>query len=102
MGALHDGHFALVADARSRCDVVVVSIFVNPLQFDRRDDFDGYPRPINDDLAACSTHRVDAVYAPTAHAMYPEGFVGYLALDFGSDVYLACKEIGRASCRERV
>ena len=74
MGALHDGHFALAADARCRCDVVVVSIFVNPLQFDRRDDFDGYPRPITDDLAACSAHRVDAVYAPTALAMYPEGF----------------------------
>lgn len=74
MGALHDGHFALVSEARRRCDLVVVSVFVNPLQFDRRDDFDRYPRPIDDDLAACREHGVDAVYAPTAAAMYPHGF----------------------------
>jgi pantoate--beta-alanine ligase len=74
MGALHEGHFALVHEARRRCDLVVVSVFVNPLQFDRRDDFDRYPRPIDDDLAACRSHGVDAVYAPTAAAMYPTGF----------------------------
>jgi pantoate--beta-alanine ligase len=74
MGALHEGHFALVHEARRRCDLVVVSVFVNPLQFDRRDDFDRYPRPIDDDLTACRSHGVDAVYAPTAAAMYPEGF----------------------------
>jgi pantoate--beta-alanine ligase len=74
MGALHDGHLALVAEARRHADVVVVSIFVNPLQFDRPDDFRGYPRPIDDDLALCREHIVDAVYAPVAATMYPEGF----------------------------
>ena len=74
MGALHDGHMALVDRARHDADVVVVSIFVNPLQFDRPDDFAGYPRPIDDDLETCRRHGVDAVYAPTAAAMYPVGF----------------------------
>lgn len=74
MGALHDGHIALVDDAASRTDRVVVSIFVNPLQFDRDADLDAYPRPIDDDVAACRAAGVSAVYAPTAAAMYPDGF----------------------------
>ncbi len=74
MGALHDGHLALVHEARRHADVVVVSVFVNPLQFDVRADFDRYPRPIDDDLAACREAGVEAVYAPTAGAMYPPGF----------------------------
>lgn len=74
MGALHAGHVALVDAARATADDVVVSVFVNPLQFDRRDDFDAYPRPIDDDLARCRELGVAAVYAPTAAAMYPEGF----------------------------
>jgi pantoate--beta-alanine ligase len=74
MGALHEGHLALVDEARRHSDVVVVSVFVNPLQFDVRADFDRYPRPIDDDLRACADAGVDAVYAPTAAAMYPTGF----------------------------
>ena len=74
MGALHEGHLALVDEARRNSDVVVVSVFVNPLQFDVRADFDRYPRPIDDDLRACADAGVDAVYAPTAAAMYPPGF----------------------------
>jgi pantoate--beta-alanine ligase len=74
MGALHAGHLALVEEARRRSDRVVVSIFVNPLQFNRSDDFDSYPRPIDDDLVACRRAGVDAVYAPTARTMYPAGF----------------------------
>jgi pantoate--beta-alanine ligase len=74
MGALHEGHLALVDEARRHSDVVVVSVFVNPLQFDVRADFDRYPRPIDDDLRACADAGVDAVYAPTAAAMYPPGF----------------------------
>jgi pantoate--beta-alanine ligase len=74
MGALHDGHMALVDDAASRCDDVVVSIFVNPLQFNVSADFDSYPRPIDDDVRACLDGGVGAVYAPTASAMYPPGF----------------------------
>jgi pantoate--beta-alanine ligase len=74
MGALHEGHLVLVDEARRHAERVVVSVFVNPMQFNRRDDFDRYPRPLDDDLAACRGRNVDAVYAPTAAAMYPEGF----------------------------
>lgn len=74
MGALHRGHHELVRDAHSRADIVVVSIFVNPLQFDQDADFDSYPRPIEDDIEACRASGVGAVYAPTAAAMYPPGF----------------------------
>lgn len=74
MGALHDGHMALVDEARRHAELVVVSIFVNPLQFDRPDDFHAYPRPIDADLEVCRAHGVDAVYAPLAAAMYPPGF----------------------------
>ena len=74
MGALHDGHLALVAEARRRAERVVMSVFVNPIQFDRRDDFEQYPRPLDDDLRTCAGAGVDAVYAPSAAAMYPEGF----------------------------
>ena len=74
MGALHDGHLALVAEARVRADLVVVSIFVNPLQFNSRADFELYPRPVDSDLQRCRDAGVDAVYAPTAAAMYPPAF----------------------------
>lgn len=74
MGALHAGHLALIDEARRHGDDVVVTIFVNPLQFNSATDFDHYPRPIDDDLVACASAGVDAVYAPTAAAMYPAGF----------------------------
>jgi pantoate--beta-alanine ligase len=74
MGALHAGHLALIDQARRRSDAVVVSIFVNPLQFNQGDDFDKYPRPIDDDVATCRAAGVDAVYAPTASVMYPPEF----------------------------
>src|SRR5207237_9431669 len=73
-GSLHSVHLALVASARRRAQRVVVSIFVNPIQFDRRDDFERYPRTLDDDLRICATAGVDAVYAPSAAAMYAEGF----------------------------
>ena len=74
MGALHSGHVALIADAVRCADLVVVSIFVNPLQFNEPTDFDGYPRPVDDDVALCSAAGVSVVFAPTATAMYPPGF----------------------------
>jgi pantoate--beta-alanine ligase len=74
MGALHDGHISLIDAARLHSDAVVVSIFVNPLQFDRPHDFDGYPRPLDDDLERCRRVGVDVTYAPTASTMYPPGF----------------------------
>lgn len=74
MGALHDGHMALVDHARTLADRVVVSIFVNPLQFDRPDDFAAYPIDLATDLERCRAGGVDVVYLPTAAEMYPEGF----------------------------
>ena len=74
MGALHEGHLELVRAARARAERVVVSIFVNPMQFNRRDDFEHYPRPLEEDIERCAAAGVDVVYAPVAAAMYPEGF----------------------------
>ncbi|MFU8892582.1 MAG: pantoate--beta-alanine ligase [Luteolibacter sp.] len=73
MGALHPGHLSLVDRARARAGargMVVVSIFVNPIQFDRRDDLAAYPRPVESDLAACRDAGVDLVFAPDAATMY--------------------------------
>ncbi|HEX7323318.1 MAG TPA: pantoate--beta-alanine ligase [Mycobacterium sp.] len=74
MGALHDGHLALVRAARRvPGSVVVVSIFVNPLQFGAGEDLDAYPRTLDDDLALLREAGVQAVFAPAARAMYPDG-----------------------------
>lgn len=73
MGALHEGHLALVREARQRADVVVVSIFVNPLQFGEAADLERYPRTLESDLEKCRDAGVDMVFAPTASDMYPPG-----------------------------
>jgi pantoate--beta-alanine ligase len=74
MGALHEGHLHLVDVARQHADVVIVSVFVNALQFNRSDDFDAYPRPIDDDADVSAAAGVDALYIPTVASMYPDGF----------------------------
>mgnify|MGYP001570543070 FL=1 len=74
MGALHDGHRALIRAARLRCDTLVVSIFVNPAQFGPHEDLAKYPRPITHDRAMCRKEGVDVCFEPTVQAMYPNGF----------------------------
>ena len=73
MGALHEGHRALIRAARLRCDALVVSIFVNPTQFGPHEDLAKYPRPISHDRAICRQEGVDVCFEPTAEAMYPPG-----------------------------
>jgi len=74
MGALHDGHLALLAAARERCDIVVMSLFVNPKQFRADEDLDAYPRDEAHDLDLAEAAGVDLVYAPTVDDVYPPGF----------------------------
>lgn len=75
MGALHDGHLALVSEARSQgATFVAMSLFVNPTQFGPSEDFTRYPRSFEADLARCHQAKVDVLFAPTREAMYPAGF----------------------------
>jgi pantoate--beta-alanine ligase len=74
MGALHAGHLSLMQTAREECDVVVVTIFVNPLQFGPNEDFESYPRPLEEDLDRCRDAGVDFVFHPTRKILYPPGF----------------------------
>ena len=71
MGALHAGHASLFSQARCENDFVVASIFVNPLQFDRNDDLQKYPRTFPEDLRTCAEYGVDLVFAPAANEIYP-------------------------------
>ncbi len=71
MGNLHDGHMKLVDEAKASADVVVVSIFVNPMQFDRVDDLARYPRTLQDDCEKLNKRHVDFVFAPTPAEVYP-------------------------------
>jgi pantoate--beta-alanine ligase len=71
MGALHAGHASLIARAREECGTVVVSIFVNPIQFDRPEDLERYPRSLEADAAVCRAHGVDVIFAPSVEEMYP-------------------------------
>jgi pantoate--beta-alanine ligase len=73
MGALHDGHAALLRAARDRADHLIATIFVNPLQFGPNEDFDRYPRTLDADLAICRQYGVDLVFAPERAEMYPHG-----------------------------
>ncbi len=73
MGALHAGHEALIAQARESCVSVVVSVFVNPLQFGPSEDLATYPRTLDDDVAICARHGVDVVWAPEVMDVYPDG-----------------------------
>ncbi|HEX4837548.1 MAG TPA: pantoate--beta-alanine ligase [Solirubrobacteraceae bacterium] len=74
MGALHEGHLSLLARARSQCEIVVASLFVNPAQFDERADLDRYPRQEERDLRLAAQAGVDVLFAPSPEEVYPAGF----------------------------
>ena len=85
MGALHEGHLSLVRAARAKCDVVVVSIFVNPAQFDRRADLDSYPRDLKRDTALLAEESVDYIFAPPVEEIYPPGFSTHVTVEALTD-----------------
>lgn len=85
MGALHEGHLSLIHEARAMCDVVVVSVFVNPAQFSPAEDFNSYPRDLTRDAALLAEYNVDYVFAPTVEEIYPSGFSTYVTVEGVSD-----------------
>lgn len=85
MGALHEGHLSLVREARRMCDVVVVSVFVNPKQFGPQEDFSRYPRDLTKDTMALADYNVDYIFAPPPEEIYPKGFSTYVEVAQLSD-----------------
>jgi pantoate--beta-alanine ligase len=78
MGALHEGHLSLVREARRMCDVVVVSVFVNPTQFGPSEDYEHYPRNLTKDTALLTDYNVDYIFAPNPEEIYPKDFSTYV------------------------
>jgi pantoate--beta-alanine ligase len=78
MGALHEGHLSLVREARRMCDVVVVSVFVNPTQFGPSEDYEHYPRDLTKDTALLTDYNVDYIFAPAPEEIYPKDFSTYV------------------------
>ncbi|MDD5128702.1 MAG: pantoate--beta-alanine ligase [Candidatus Omnitrophica bacterium] len=85
MGALHPGHFSLISRARKENDIVAVSIFVNPAQFGKGEDFKKYPRRFKQDIESCRRLGVDLVFLPDRDNMYPEGYSTFVNVDNLSD-----------------
>jgi pantoate--beta-alanine ligase len=81
MGALHEGHLSLVKEARKSSDVVIVSIFVNPEQFNDKGDLERYPRDLMGDASLLAEYDVDYVFAPEQAEMYPDGFATYVYVE---------------------
>ena len=81
MGFLHEGHLSLIRKAKSECDIVVVSVFVNPTQFAPSEDYSRYPRDIERDAALASESGCDILFVPTAEEMYPSEFASYVAVE---------------------
>jgi pantoate--beta-alanine ligase len=93
MGGLHEGHLSLLRAARTQCDLVVMSLFVNPAQFGPREDLDSYPRDERRDGELAAGEGVDLIYAPPAEEVYPEGYATYVGVEGLSDVL--CGDPGR-------
>ncbi|MFL6211248.1 MAG: pantoate--beta-alanine ligase [Pyrinomonadaceae bacterium] len=81
MGALHEGHLSLVREARRMCDIIVVSIFVNPTQFAPGEDFERYPRDLTKDTTVLADYNVDYIFAPPPEEIYPKGFATYVTVE---------------------
>jgi len=81
MGALHDGHISLIRSAKKENDEIVVSIYLNPTQFDNNDDFDKYPRQLNEDIEIIRKENADVVFTPCTEEMYPDGFCTHVTQD---------------------
>src|SRR2546423_6101180 len=81
MGALHEGHLSLVREARRMCDIVVVSVFVNPTQFGPSEDFSNYPRDLTKGTALLTDYNVDFIFAPTVEEIYPKNFSTYVTVE---------------------
>ena len=81
MGALHEGHLALVKEARAASDIVIVSIFVNPAQFNDDGDLERYPRDLTSDAALLAEYEVDYIFAPEESEIYPQGFSTYVYVE---------------------
>src|SRR3984893_5541817 len=81
MGALHEGHLSLVKEARQMCDIVVVSVFVNPAQFGPSEDYEHYPRDLTSDTAVLTDYNIDYIFAPTVEEVYPKGYSTYVTVE---------------------
>lgn len=94
MGALHAGHLSLMQRARQMCDIVVVSIFINPIQFGPSEDLDRYPRDLARDAELCMTRGVDYIFAPLIDEIYPELFSTYVIVEGLSDTLCGASREG--------
>ncbi len=81
MGFLHEGHVSLIREGRKRGDALVVSIFVNPIQFNQKEDFEAYPRDLERDRQILEDLAVDVLFCPEAQEMYPEGFQTFVTVE---------------------
>ena len=87
MGAIHEGHLSLVRKAKEDCDIVIVTIFTNPIQFSNRDDFFSYPKTIDQDLDFLRQEGVDLVFCPSEADIYPDGFTTSVEVEKFSDLF---------------
>ena len=94
MGALHEGHMSLMEAARSACDRVVTSVFVNPLQFGPDEDYDNYPRDLERDAGIAESKGVDVVFHPSVEEMYPENYNTYVVMETLTDTLCGASRPG--------